>query len=411
MANRLKKRWLLSKDIAYATDLRQAMLVQHAPKVRIMLYLMLSVILIAVVWAHFAVVQEITRAPGKVISARRDQIIQSLEGGILSELDVKEGDIVRQGQPLLRIDGVRIGAAIQETESKMLALQGSIARLRAEANGTPLHFPDTLKAQKDIIQNETDAFRSKQRAISESVTLLRQAKNIAQQELEMLKPLSEKGLVSQTEVFRLQRQISDLDLQIAERHNKIRSDANADLLRLEGELSQAKALLLGKQDVLHRAIIKAPVNGIIKNIKITTIGGVIQPGTPIMEIVPLEDQLLIEAKIKPSDVAFLRPGLPATIKVTAYDYAIYGGLKGSVEHISPDTLREDPGTVAANKQQSMDYYRILIRTNSAVLQNRGKPLPIIPGMIVEAQIRTGEKSILDYILKPIFKAKEAFRER
>jgi len=211
----------------------------------------------------------------------------------------------------------------------------------------------------------------------------------------------------------MRRQANDFQIQIAERMNKYRGEANTDLTRLEGELAQSRDNLSAREDTMRRTLIKAPVRGTVKNIRITTIGGVIQPAVDIMEIVPLGDQLIVETKIRPQDVAFLRPGLPATVKITAYDYSIYGGLSGQVEQISPDTLRDDrrapvgpPGTPGDDS-----YYKVLVRTTTATLMSAGKELPIIPGMTASVEIRSGEKTVLDYILKPVFKAREALRER
>ena len=225
----------------------------------------------------------------------------------------------------------------------------------------------------------------------------------------MSEPLSKRGLMSEVEILRMKRQANEFRLQIAERQNKFRAEANSELTRLEGELAQAKENVGGREDVMRRTTVRAPVRGTVKNIRITTIGGVIQQGADIMEIVPLEDQLLVEAKIKPSDVAFLRPGLPATVKISAYDYSIYGGLKGTVEYVSPDTLKDDEKSRAGRPDAT--YYRLVVRTDKAALAAGGKEYPIIPGMIATAEVRTGEKTILSYLLKPVLKAREAFRER
>ena len=214
-----------------------------------------------------------------------------------------------------------------------------------------------------------------------------------------------KGLVAEIELFRMRRQVNDLELQVQERFNKYRADAANELNRVEAELSQTTEIVSARQDQVKRTTISAPLRGTVKNIRMNTIGGVVQPAEDIMEIVPLEDRLLVEAKIRPHDVAFLRPGLPATVKISAYDYSIYGGLDGEVELISADTLREE------RKSEDENYYRVLVRTKNSTLSNNGKELPIIPGMTASIEIRTGEKSVLDYILKPVLKAREAMRER
>jgi multidrug efflux pump subunit AcrA (membrane-fusion protein) len=398
-----------AEDIAFVQDLRAAMLVQKTPGSLLVLYLIATLLVVAVVWAHFAKVEEITQGEGRVIPASREQVIQSLEGGILEALLVREGDVVEKGQILLEIDEKRAGAAYREGLSKVLALKGAITRLRAEAYQKPLDFPPDVKAVPSIVRDETDAFNARRQSLNESVQALQRSLELAQKEIEMSEPLSKRGLMSEVEILRMKRQANEFRLQIAERQNKFRAEANSELTRLEGELAQAKENVGGREDVMRRTTVRAPVRGTVKNIRITTIGGVIQQGADIMEIVPLEDQLLVEAKIKPSDVAFLRPGLPATVKISAYDYAIYGGLKGTVEYVSPDTLKDDEKSRAGRPDAT--YYRLVVRTDRAALAAGGKEYPIIPGMIATAEVRTGEKTILGYLLKPVLKAREAFRER
>lgn len=398
-----------SEDIAFVQDLRAAMLVQKTPGSMLVLYLIAALLVVAVVWAHLAKVEEITQGEGRVIPASREQVIQSLEGGILEALLVREGDVVEKGQILLEIDEKRAGAAYREGLSKVLALKGAITRLRAEAYQKPLDFPPDVKAVPSIVRDETDAFNARRQSLNESVQALQHSLQLAQKEIEMSEPLSRRGLMSEVEILRMKRQANEFRLQIAERQNKFRAEANSELTRLEGELAQARENVGGREDVMRRTTVRAPVRGTVKNIRITTIGGVIQQGADIMEIVPLEDQLLVEAKIKPSDVAFLRPGLPATVKISAYDYAIYGGLKGTVEYVSPDTLKDDEKSRAGRPDAT--YYRLVVRTDKAELVAGGKEYPIIPGMIATAEVRTGEKTILSYLLKPVLKAREAFRER
>jgi multidrug efflux pump subunit AcrA (membrane-fusion protein) len=385
------------------------MLVQKTPGSMLVLYLIAALLVVAVVWAHLAKVEEITQGEGRVIPASREQVIQSLEGGILEALLVREGDVVEKGQILLEIDEKRAGAAYREGLSKVLALKGAITRLRAEAYQKPLDFPPDVKAVPSIVRDETDAFNARRQSLNESVQALQHSLQLAQKEIEMSEPLSRRGLMSEVEILRMKRQANEFRLQIAERQNKFRAEANSELTRLEGELAQARENVGGREDVMRRTTVRAPVRGTVKNIRITTIGGVIQQGADIMEIVPLEDQLLVEAKIKPSDVAFLRPGLPATVKISAYDYAIYGGLKGTVEYVSPDTLKDDEKSRAGRPDAT--YYRLVVRTDKAELVAGGKEYPIIPGMIATAEVRTGEKTILSYLLKPVLKAREAFRER
>lgn len=400
---------LASGDAAYVRDLQESLLAQATPGAMWMLYLCAVIIVVGGCWAHMARVEEITQGSGKIISKSREQVIQSLEGGILSKLDVSEGDVVQKGQTLLQIDPTRATASYREALSKSIGLKGAIARLRAEAYRQPLVFPPDVLQQPDIVKQEMQAYDARRAALQNSVGSIETSYALAQKEIEMATPLAARGLLSEVELLRMRRQANDMQIQLVERRNKYQADANAELTRNEMELAQLMENLVGRADVMERTTVLAPVHGTVKNVRVNTIGGVIQPGEHILEIVPLEDQLLVETRIKPSDIAFLRPGLAATVKVSAYDYGIYGGLKGKIDLISPDTLKDDQR--APSGRPDDNYYRVLVLTDSSTLAAGGKQLPIIPGMTATVEIRTGEKTILDYLLKPIFKMREAFRER
>jgi adhesin transport system membrane fusion protein len=406
----VKQPRLNPEDLAHMRDLHAAMVDQSPSKVRWALYMLFAIIGAFFWWAAVTQVDEVTHALGKVVANSGEQMIQNLEGGIVRNLLVREGDKVEKDQVLLEIDATRANASYQEGYNKLIALQGSVARLRAEAYGKAMDFPPEVRRFAGIISNETQAYESRKQALEQSVAELQNSLKLAEQEVATSEKLAARGLISDLELLRLKRQVGDFRLQINERQNKYRAEANADLSRAESELSQSRENVVGRADTAKRTVLRAPVRGIVKDVRITTIGGVVQPAATIMEIVPLDDRLLIEAKVKPQDVAFLREGLPATVKVTAYDYGIYGGLEGTVEHISPDTLREDSrAAIAATGEET--YYRVLVRTRAASLKVDGRLLPIIPGMTTSVDIRSGQKSILDYLLKPVFKAREALRER
>ncbi|SIO72559.1 membrane fusion protein, adhesin transport system [Burkholderia sp. GAS332] len=415
MITKLIQRWLPAKpklsagDAAFMNDIRASLLTQRAPGSMAVLYLIAAVLTGGTIWAGLARVEEITHGEGTIISKSREQIIQSLEGGILEGLEVHEGDIVEKGQVLAKIDPTRAATSYREANSKAVGLKATIARLRAEAFRQPLVFPDEVKQHPDVLKQETLAYNARKQALSDSVSALERSYQLSAKEIDMAAPLSAKGLVSEVELLRMRRQANEIKSQIVERRNRYQSDANSELTKLELELAQTKETVVGRADILERTTLTAPVRGTVKNVRVNTIGGVIQPGEHIMEIVPLEDQLLVEAKIKPSDVAFLHPDQAATVKITAYDYGIYGGLKGKVMHISPDTLKDEQKS--ATGRSDATYYRVLVLTDSSELHAGGKSLPIIPGMIASVDVRTGEKTILDYLLKPVLKAKEAFRER
>ncbi|WP_186162439.1 HlyD family type I secretion periplasmic adaptor subunit [Burkholderia gladioli] len=395
-------------ELEYMSDMRVALLTQSSPGSKLMLHVLAMLLVAFLIWARFARVEEITQGEATVISRSREQVIQSLEGGILEEMNVREGDIVRKGQMLLKIDPTRAQTSYREAYSKAVGLKATLARLRAEAFSQPLVFPPEVRGETEVVQMETKAYNSRRHALDESIAALERSYALQQKEIELAEPLAAKGLMSDVELLRMKRTANELKSQMVERRNRYQADANSELTKLELELAQTNESLVGRRDVLSRTSVVAPVYGTVKNVRVNTIGGVIQPGEHILEIVPLEDQLLVEGKIKPSDVAFLRPGQPAMVKITAYDFGIYGGLKGKVSYISPDTLKDD-AKAAAGKDAT--FYRVQVLTDRAYLEAGGKQLPIMPGMIARVEIRTGEKTILDFLLKPIFKAQEAFRER
>ncbi|WP_371917422.1 HlyD family type I secretion periplasmic adaptor subunit [Pseudomonas sp. M30-35] len=399
---------LTPADAAFMNDVRASLLAQKTPKSKLVLQLIGVLFVSMMVWAYFARVEEITQGEAKVISKSREQVIQNLEGGILAEMDVSEGEVVEKGQVLLKLDPTRSSSNYKETLSKVTGLQAAIDRLTAESYNKPLIFSKSI-TDEDIIKQETDAYNSRKHDLDESIKALKQSYQLIMKEVNLASPLVKKGLMSEVELLRTRRQATDLLSQVVERESKFRADANSQLANLQLELSQAQESLIGRKDVLSRTTIYAPVKGTIKDIRVNTRGGVIQPGEPIMNIVPLEDQLLVQAKIKPSDVAFLHPGLPATVKITAYDFSIYGGLKGIVQQISPGTMKDEDKQARGRPDDT--YYQVMVLTDSSSLHVKDKVLPIIPGMIARVEIKTGEKTILDYLLKPIYKAREAFRER
>lgn len=400
---------LKAGDAAFMSDLHESMLIQSTPGSRLVLVVIAALLAAGLSWANFARVEEITQGEGKIVSKSREQVISSLEGGIIDELLVREGDIVDKGQPLIKINPIRAESTYQEMRTKLMGLKAMMARLQAEAYQQPLSFPKELQAEPLMIEQETNAYNARKQAVTESVKALQRSHDLIMKEIAMAEPLAARGLLSEVEVLRMRRQANDLKIQMVERQNRYQGEANSELVKIELEVAQVTEGLVGRKDVLERTTINAPVHGTVKNVRLSTIGGVIQPGESVMEIVPLEDQLIIEGQIKPQDVAFLRPGLPATVKVSAYDYGIYGGLKGTVIHISPDTLQDEKKLAAGRPDAT--YYRVQVLTETSWLETANKRLPIIPGMTATVEIRTGEKTILDYLLKPIFKAKDAFRER
>ncbi|MFM7000536.1 MAG: HlyD family efflux transporter periplasmic adaptor subunit [Limnohabitans sp.] len=369
-------------------------------------------LLIGLAWASWFQLDEITRGQGKVIPSSREQVIQSLDTGILSEMLVREGNLVEKDQPLLQIDDARSGAVYREAQEKFMSLSAQAARLKAEAYGTPLNFPPELRQEPGLIQQETQAYNARKRALTESLRALDSSLDTVTRELNMTEPLVKQGVMSEVELLRLRRQQSDLMGQRAERQNRYLTDANNELVRVASELSQTKESASAREDAFRRTTIRSPMKGVVKNVQVTTVGGVIQAGQPILEIVPTEDEMLVEAYVKPADVAFLKVGQKAVVKLTAYDFNKYGGLEGVLEHLSPDTLRDERQKKPGNPVELEEgLYRILVRVKETEGLRNGLKLTPSPGMTATVEIRTGQKSVLEYLFRPLQSVTQALRER
>ncbi|APR69842.1 HlyD family type I secretion periplasmic adaptor subunit [Acinetobacter haemolyticus] len=375
------------------------------PSSSIIVWLIGIGLVVLFVWAWVFSLEEVSTGTGKVIPSSKEQIIQSLEGGILTKLDVKEGDIVESGQILAQLDPTRFASNVGESQSLLMSAMATAARLRAEVNGTALTFPEEVLKEPKLVKEETALYYSRRANLEESIAGNQQALRLVQQELAMTEPLVAKGAASEVEVLRLRREANDLQNRINDIRNQYYVKAREELSKANTDIQTQQQVVKGRTDSLQRAVFRAPVRGIVKEIDVTTLGGVVPQNGKLMTIVPLEDKLLIEARISPRDIAFIRPNQEALVKITAYDYAIYGGLEGKVTVISPDTIRDEV-------KQDQFYYRVYIRTDSDRLYNKsGKEFSITPGMVATVDIRTGQKTVLDYLLKPFNKAKEALRER
>ncbi|NLY59402.1 MAG: HlyD family efflux transporter periplasmic adaptor subunit [Gammaproteobacteria bacterium] len=356
-------------------------------------------------WAYFAEVVEVSTGDGRVIPISREQVIQSLEGGILLDLLVREGDIVEADQILAQMDLTKTESNVEESASRYRATLGSVARLEAEVNDTPLKFPAELDDYPELIASETRLYHTRREGLSQTLAGVRKSLALVREELGITESLMNIGAASNVEVLRLRRQIADLELKAGDIRSEYMILAREELAKARAEAQSLESVVRGRFDSLTRLTIRSPVRGIVKDIEITTRGGVIPPNGRLMEIVPLGDQLLVEARISPRDIAFIHPGQAAKVKITAYDYTVYGGLDGQVALISPDTIRDEA------KPDSV-YYRVFIRTDGDALVNQlGTRFPIVPGMIASVDIRTGQKTIFDYLMKPINYAGEALRER
>jgi adhesin transport system membrane fusion protein len=372
------------------------------------------VLVAGVLWAASFQLDEITRGTGKVIPSSREQVIQSLDTGVLAEMLVQEGDPVVKGQVLLRIDDARAAPVFREAREKWLALTGQAARLQAEAYGTALRFPAHVQGQADIVKRETQAYRARKQALDEQMAAMEQSLTQLRAELDLIAPLVAQGVMSQVELLRLRRQQADLQSNMAERRNRYLTEASNELVRVESELSQTRENTLAREDALRKTVIRAPMDGIVKNVQHTTLGAVIQSGQSILEIVPVQDEMVVEAYVKPSEVAFLQVNQPAVVKLTAFDFNKYGGLQGVLEHISPDTLPGDgktrpPGSPPVDLEEG--HYRILVRITDTQLHRHGMAMHASPGMSALVEIKTGQKTVLEYLLRPVQALSQALRER
>lgn len=388
------------------TDIYSLKITNRNGVLRFGLWLIAALLGIFIVWASVFELDEVTSATGKVVPTSREQVIQSSEPGVITDILVKEGDVVEPQQALIRIDDVRIGSNMQETKARVNALKATASRLRVEALGhKQISMADFNGVSPDLASNEINTFQARRRNLETNLNSLFQAFKLSQEEMKITAPLAAKGLVSDIDVLKIQRNLEEIKGRINDINEKYKADASAELAKIQGELGSQNATLIGKNDAFKRTVIRSPKKGIIKNIKISTIGAVIQSGQDILEIVPIEENLLIDVKIRPVDIAFLRPGLHATVKLTAYDSGIYGWLDAEVVQISPDTLRDDI-------KREETYYRAFVKTQTSTLKSpKGELLPIIPGMQAQVDIKTGHKSVLDYLFKPVLRAREALRER
>ncbi|MBA0176881.1 HlyD family type I secretion periplasmic adaptor subunit [Pectobacterium carotovorum] len=427
-------------------EVSRAMAEDSPRSIRFTLWAIGAFFLFFILWAGLANIDEVTRGDGKAIPSSRLQKIQNLEGGIITEVFIREGQVVNAGDPLLRLDDTRFASNVGETEADRLALLSRIERLNAEINGQELVLSEeiTMQAPK-IAAGEKELYNSRRQQLHNEISGLeeqliqrqqelrdfsakeiqfRNSLGLLQQEIKMSEPLIAEGAISKVEVLRLRRaevetrgQLDSIKLSIPraesaikESENKIeetrsryKSEALSQLSEAQTSLNKIEATGKALEDRVNRTLVVSPVRGIVQQVLVNTIGGVIQPGSDLVEIVPLDDKLLVEAKIRPQDIAFLHPGQDAIIKLTAYDYTIYGGLKGQLEQISPDTVTDKEGN---------SFYIIRLRTDKNYLGSADKPLLIIPGMVASVDIITGKKTILSYLLKPIIRANaEALRER
>lgn len=430
----------------YANDIRDIIQTKPPRYTTNVVRIGLVLFFVLLVWAYFADLQEVTRGDGRVVPSRQIQVVQAPDTGIVEQIFVREGDIVDEGQPLIQIDDTTFSSQLGEIRQRRYALLARINRLQAEADQTDLAFDKLLaKEVPQLLAEEENVYRDKKLSLDNELSVLRNQASqreqeyqellakqqklesvieLMEREVEINQRLFERKVLPEIEFLRLQRQLRESEGELAITKASVKrasaakeeasersrnavstfvSEARQQLAEARGELAVVTESVKGAADRVRRTELVSPVKGIVNKLNITTIGAVVQPAADLVEIVPLEDSLLIEARIRPKDVAFLHPGQKAQVKITAYDYSIYGGLVGNLERISADTTEDEEGN---------RFFRVMIRTDKNYLGSDTDPLPIIPGMVASVDILTGEKSVLDYILKPIKKVRDqALRER
>lgn len=433
-------------DLEFMTDVEAALYRRGHPFAFILSFSIIVVFLVFLVWAKFAIIDQVTRGTGQVIPSQRTQEIQNLEGGILEKIYVQDGEIVKKGQLLLTINNQSAESYYKDQLSKYYENLGAVARIRALLDNKEPVYPEELKekapnvivGQNQILETERAKMASEiivlenqykqriqeEREAASTVRRLKQSLRLAQEQRAIAKPLLDKGIYSRVEYLALEQKVVDTEGQLANaeisltrlgasiseakqridlRKAELRTQALDELSKREAELVSTREAIAAGGDRVARLEIRAPIQATVKRILIRTAGGVIKPGETIMELVPLDDTLLVEARINPKDRAFVHPGLSAMVKISSFDYAIYGGLEATVEQISADTLEDKRGEF---------YYQVILRTKKNVIEARGEVHPIIPGMTATVDILTGKRSVLDYLLKPILRARSnALSER
>lgn len=434
------------KELEYLESLSSAVLQKTPKRSKIVLYLWILTIVVLIVWASIAKVNEIVRSQGKVIPSGENKIVQNLEGGIVEDILVKEGENVKKDQILLKIKNIKSDTNLKEYKLKANDLKAKLIRLKAEFSSKKFVFDkDFISKYPKICQREMSLYKTdlnqlsakidtlkkqiaqKNDMLRESMVKIRNLKksyNFILEEIKMSEPMVKEGVKSRVDFLKLKREANSIKTELdntintipqiksskKEIYSKIKElqisfiqKAKKDYNDISGELERVQEKISAFKDMVSRTYIKSPVDGIIKKMYVNTIGGVVKPGMDLVEIVPKDKNLIVEVKVKPKDIAFIYPGQDAMVKFTAYNFSIYGGLKGKVIGISPDTITD---------RKNRTYYLVKIKTDKSVLEHNGKNLKIIPGMVVNADIITGKRTVLDYLLKPILNSKDyIFAER
>lgn len=372
-----------------------------------MIWLILLTFVVFITWSSYALVDEVVRGPGVIVPSRKAQVVQNLEGGILSTLFVREGDIVKKGEALAELSDTKFKGSFGELEEQAVSLEIKLLRLQAELEKqNTLDIPDALIAKApETAVSEQQLFNARRLSYQSQHSTSLETANLRKREVELLQPMVKRGIVPEIDLLRAQQSASEAVgnlVNLEGEHELLLAEEYSETLN---ELNQLKQLLSVREDQLQRRSLVSPARGIVNKISMTTIGGVLDPGEEIIEITPLDDEMRVEARIPPKDIAFIRPNMRSTVKLTAYDYTIYGSLEGKVAHISADTFKDE------QQQNAEPYYKVIVTVEKDKLETKRGVIEIRPGMTADVELHTGEKTILQYLLKPLFKTTEAFTER
>ncbi|MEJ8822125.1 HlyD family efflux transporter periplasmic adaptor subunit [Variovorax humicola] len=354
---------------------------------------------VLLVWASVSHINQVTRAAGQIIASARTQVVQASDAGVLTALHVKEGDVVKAGQLLATLEKARAQAAVDDSSAKVAALNITLTRLRAEVYGKPLAFAPELLQYKEYISNQSELYQKRKTAIDQDVASLQRSLKLGRDELRMYQSLEKSGDVSRADILRLQRQVAETEAQIVNKRNKYFQDAQADMTKAQEDLNTQTEQLRDRSQVLEHTELTSPLDGIVKNIRVTTLGGVVRPGDIVLEVLPTDSDLIAEAKISPADIAFIRVGDLALVKLDAYDYSIFGSMTGEVSYISADTLIED------TRQGPQPFYRVQVRIKGHEFktQKGHQEIQVRPGMTASVEIKAMERTVLSYLTKPVSK--------
>jgi len=363
-------------------------------------YLILAAVLVFIAWASVFTLDEVARGSGEVITPSRIQVIQSVDGGVLEVLNVREGDTVAPGDELARLDPTRFAASVGEIDARLYALRAKAARLRAEVVGEEaLVLPENVRAVvPEIAEVESALFKQRREGLIAELKVLREGVDLSRRELSLVSALRSQGDASGAELLRAERTLNEAESRLINRRNQYYEEARQELAKAEDDIAQTEQQLISRQEEQDNSIFRAQLPGVVKNIRVTTVGGVLRPGDELMQIVPAEDNLLLEARISPSDIGRVVPGLSANIRLDPFDYTIYGTVKGKVTYVSADTIKEE------SENGTEIFYRVHVKPDSLpVKTTTGEKLTLSPGMTAQVDVRTGERSLMNYLLKPIRK--------